>query len=732
MVIEAEVIPATTAAQIGGAALLFGALGNMATVIMKPGSAGPDPVGIWLTILILVLAIVAFVLPWDQFGPRSTLLLVPGAFAFIGFGNYTDPSPYVAGVYFILVGAWTGLCHPRFITLKLAPFFALFFWAPLYMVPHLDRLGISTAVITVVSVFIGESLGTLRTSLEESRRQLTESTERRLAALTRDSVDVTFVFGPDNTIRHVSPSVRARFGYAVEDITAMPLDEFLTTKVEGLSAETIEALLMGTYVADEGDTAKEFRLQHRSGVWIDIEAAAQNMVEDDDIGGILVHVRDVTGRKVLEADLQHKAFHDDLTGLANRGAFRKEVRKLVDRGKTVSVIFIDLDGFKSVNDTGGHKQGDRLLQLAAERILAVAPTHAVVARLGGDEFAIALQLPVHSAASLAELLVARLSESYTIDGVAVTIGASAGVSASDVFADGDRLISDADTAMYEAKSSEASQVVVFDPAMRSRRLEQIELRSRLRKAISDEEFVLHFQPAVDLVTGSWVGVESLVRWEQPGIGLVPPGAFIGAAENSGLIVELGRWILNEACREAASWPAERSDTWIAVNVSPRQFRDPGLLTDIESAVASSGLEPHRLVIEITESVLMEDIEAAGERLNALRHMGIRLAIDDFGTGYSSLAYLQSLPFDILKIDRSFVIEATTEPSHLKLLTMINRLGHDLGLVTLIEGIETPEQAKLVEGIHVDLAQGYYFARPAQSHDLGLCRQSLDVLADQAG
>ncbi|MEI2640673.1 MAG: hypothetical protein V9F03_17000 [Microthrixaceae bacterium] len=174
MVIEAEVIPATTAAQIGGAALLFGALGNMATVIMKPGSVGPDPVGIWLTILILVLAIVAFVLPWDQFGPRSTLLLVPGAFAFIGFGNYTDPSPYVAGVYFILVGAWTGLCHPRFITLKLAPFFALFFWAPLYMVPHLDRLGASTAVITVVSVFIGESLGTL----QDQSRGVPQTTDR--------------------------------------------------------------------------------------------------------------------------------------------------------------------------------------------------------------------------------------------------------------------------------------------------------------------------------------------------------------------------------------------------------------------------------------------------------------------------------------------------------------------------------------------------------------------------
>lgn len=713
-----EVIPAATAGWIGGVALLFAALGNLITVLLLPAGAPGRTVGVWLSALTLFVGLFALFAPWNRWGQQSTLVLVPVAFVLIGVGNYTDPLPYVAGVYFVLIGAWTGLCHRRFTTLALTPVFAAVYWVPLAVRPHPDRLESSVFIVTIVSVAIGEVLGTLRIGLENSQRQLAESSRRRFAALTRNSLDVTFVFGADNTIKYVSPAVERRFGYLPEALERVPLSEFLDSSVSGLSEATRGRLLDGSFFEDDSAVTHELQLRHADGSWIDVEVTAQNLVDDPDIAGIVIHVRDIRGRKALEADLQHRAFHDDLTGLANRAAFREEIGRAREAGRSLAVIFLDLDDFKEVNDTLGHEAGDRLLQLVAERLSSSVPGAVTIARLGGDEFGIALEADEAAALKTAQGLITRLSQPYVLADGEVLVGVSAGLALADPADPEELVIGNADIAMYEAKMLESPRVVAFEPQMRERLLHRVELTRRLRLALERGDFVVHYQPSLDTRTRRWVGAEALVRWDDGGEELVLPGRFINVAEETGLIVELGAWILEQACREATHWAdGTGAAPWVAVNMSARQFQDPRLLTTVEQALRSSGLPAERLVIEVTESILIGDTETAASRLWELSDMGVRLALDDFGTGYSSLSYLQAFPFDILKIDRSFVRNATTRPRDLALLQTINRLGHNLGLNTLVEGIETQAQADLVTAIGCDLAQGFHLARPMSAASL---------------
>ncbi len=709
---DSEVISPNTAGRIGGIALLFAAASNGVTAATSPAVGIEPTIGLWLSLALLVMAVLSFIAPWDRMGARSTLVLVPAAFVALAVGNYWDPLPYVAGLYFVLMGAWVGLCHPRFTTLTLTPLFALVFWAPLSAGAHLDRLASSTVIVTAVSVAIGEILGTLRVSLERSRLELARTAKRRFAALTRNSVDVTFVLGPNNKIWYVSPAAKERFGYEPSEIEDMHLQDFLSELVDGIADETVTNLIAGTYHEGSVTEAHELRMRHADGTWIDVEATAQNMLDDPDIEGIVVHVRDVRNRKALENDLHHRAFHDDLTGLPNRAAFRQQIRSSKAGGGQVSIVFMDLDGFKNINDTEGHQQGDELLKLIAQRLSRAVPDPEQIARLGGDEFAVLYRCGIDEAVENARSIVDLVSQPFSLNGTVTSVGASAGVAEAVQGQSDDQVIGDADMAMYEAKSKAKGSVAAYEPEMRSRLLERLDSKARLTRAIERSEFVLHFQPAINLKTGAWIGAEALVRWDRPGSGLVQPVEFIGIAEEAGLIVEIGRWIMHEACREATNWPeVDGEPLSVAVNVSAQQFQDPELLSDVASTLRSTGLAPERLIVEVTESMLIDDIEVAEERLRSLREMGIRLALDDFGTGYSSLSYLQALPFDILKVDRSFVVNATTEFRDLSLLQTINRLGHDLGLLTLIEGVESEEQARLVESINCDLAQGYYFAKP---------------------
>jgi len=440
-------------------------------------------------------------------------------------------------------------------------------------------------------------------------------------------------------------------------------------------------------------------------------------------------------REQLEAELAHQAMHDALTGLSNRRLCRERVASALEladaQGHHAAVLFLDLDDFKTVNDSLGHAAGDRLLVEVAERLLNATRGCDTVARLGGDEFAVLLKKVQSEGdpAVVAERIAAALRQPFVLDGKEMFVGTSIGIARSIPGDSAEDLLRNADLAMYEAKSRGKGIYRLFEPSMHEIARERLEIEADLRTALDRGEFRLLYQPVVDLETREMVSVEALVRWEHPTRGLVSPVDFIPAAEATGLIVPLGRWVLGEACRQAVLWEPEPVDAAaraidaapalaINVNLSGRQLQDPALMDDVATALAESGLDPHRLVLEITETVLMQRTEETLEALHALKALGVRLAIDDFGTGYSSLSYLQRFPVDVLKIDRSFIKDIGHAENNAAIARTVIALGDLLSLRTVAEGIETPEQLARLKTLGCVHGQGYHFSRPVSADDVG--------------
>jgi len=441
-----------------------------------------------------------------------------------------------------------------------------------------------------------------------------------------------------------------------------------------------------------------------------------------DDGHWMASFEEVTARHTAEASAIELAMHDPLTSLPNRELFHRRVvtalAEATQDGEAApdevgpAVLLVDLDRFKAVNDTLGHPMGDALLRLVAKRLRSVLRSYDVVARLGGDEFAL-LVSPIPEPVNLTQLakrIVDVLGRPYLIDGHLVNIGASIGVAlAPHDGLDHNRLLRNADLALYHAKESGRSTFSFFEPHMDARALARRSLEIDLRKALALREFELHYQPQVDLETDSIVGFEALLRWRHPERGLVSPADFIPLAEELGLIVPLGEWVLREACHEAARWPDGMS---VAVNVSPHQFADTARLVSlVAKSLASSGLPGHRLEIEITESVLLRNEQAVLAALRRLRAMDVRVAMDDFGTGYSSLSQLHSFPFDKIKIDRSFVKDQDDAVSQGAIIRAITALGVSLGMSTIAEGVETSDQLARIRAEGCTSVQGYLFSRP---------------------
>ncbi|KAA2237764.1 bifunctional diguanylate cyclase/phosphodiesterase [Salinarimonas soli] len=437
-------------------------------------------------------------------------------------------------------------------------------------------------------------------------------------------------------------------------------------------------------------------------------------------GGAVRTYTDVTARKQAERRIEHMARHDALTGLANRVLFRERLEgalgRCADRGETAAVLCLDLDQFKAVNDTLGHSVGDVLLKEVAARIVEAVRARDIVARLGGDEFAI-LQVGLgepEAAAALAARLVEALGRSFMVDGQLINVGTSIGIALAP--ADGldpDLLLKNADLALYKAKADGRGTFRFFESAMDKEVQNRRALELDMREAMAAGEFELHYQPLLDLARDRIVGFEALVRWNHPSRGTISPGIFIPVAEDTGLIVPLGEWVLREACAEAARWPA---DVRVSVNVSAVQFRQRNLVQLVMSALASSGLAPGRLELEITESVLMQESEASVRILHQLRALGVRIAMDDFGTGYSSLSYLRRFPFDKIKIDRSFVKELSANPESTAIVRAIVSLGRSLGISTTAEGVETHEQLEIVRAEGCTEIQGYLLSPPRPARD----------------
>ncbi|WP_181257111.1 putative bifunctional diguanylate cyclase/phosphodiesterase [Pseudaminobacter soli (ex Li et al. 2025)] len=438
----------------------------------------------------------------------------------------------------------------------------------------------------------------------------------------------------------------------------------------------------------------------------------------DNAPATLSTIVDVTERKRAEEHVTYLALHDPLTGVANRTLFTRELERAAGQGNPFAVLLLDLDDFKVVNDTLGHAAGDALLIEVTTRLRKILRGSDIVARLGGDEFAVLLP----GAASrtvidrLASRLIGDIAKIRTIDGAEVSITASVGAALSPNDASGtESLLKCADLALYRAKNSSKGQLRFFEPEMDSQVRERRALEMELRGADIEKEFELHFQPIFAVQTGQLRGFEALLRWNSPKRGMVSPAVFIPLAEETGMIHELGRWVVAEACRQAAGWPERLV---VAVNVSPVQFRRGDLVTNIGEALARSRLTPTRLEIEVTESVLLADTEANLAILRRIRELGARIALDDFGTGYSSMSYLRRFPFSRLKIDRSFIREIGGSPESLAIVRAIIGLGTSLGIDTTAEGVETVEQLNALRQENCGELQGFLFSPPVASAKVG--------------
>ena len=448
---------------------------------------------------------------------------------------------------------------------------------------------------------------------------------------------------------------------------------------------------------------------------------------DIDSVRVVVAHEDITSRKAAEEQLLHEAYHDVLTGLPNRALFTDRLGRAVMRTKrsegfVFAVLFLDLDGFKVVNDSLGHMAGDQLLMGIGRRLEACVRNGDTVARLGGDEFAILVNdiRDVGDALGMVDRIQQELGLPFLLGGHEVFTSASIGIAPSDARYDRPvEMLRDADTAMYRAKSIGKAHHVVFDQAMHTSVANRLRLETDLRRAIERDEFWVAYQPIVELDTGRIAGFEALVRWQHPERGLISPAEFIPAAEETGLIIPLDLWVIREACRQMHAWQHEFSDAlplMLSVNLSSKQFAHPGLIDRIDEILDETGIDPSCLRMEITESVIMGQPEAAMEKLRQIKLRKISLSMDDFGTGYSSLSYLHKFPFNILKIDRSFVSRIGPNGENAEIVATIVALAHNLGMKIVAEGVETIDQAAQLRSLHCQYAQGYYFARPLKAAD----------------
>ena len=561
--------------------------------------------------------------------------------------------------------------------------------------------------------------------------------EARFRSLVQNASDVTMVVGADTVVSYVTPPVQRVLGWEPAELLGVELADLVHPE-EAAYARAFYAEMDG-----DGDSAitVEWRVRHRDGSWRQFEVVNASLLDDDAVRGIVATLRDVTERRALERELEHQAFHDRLTGLANRALFRDRLEHALARRNRnqhpVAVLLLDLDDFKVVNDSLGHAAGDRLLVMVAERLRGHLRASDTTARLGGDEFAVLLDDPATAdeATLVAERLVEVLTAPYHLDGRELFVRASIGVAlAAATGQPADELLRDADMAMYAAKAQSRGGYQVFQPALHEAAVGRLALEADLQRGIEEGQFALHYQPILELASGRLVGLEALLRWHHPERGWVAPLDFIPAAEASGQIVPIGRFVLRQACRQAVAWQARfpARPLRMSVNVSARQLQEPDVAEDLKRVVDECGMDPRLLVLEITETVLVQDVEAMAAKLRALTACGLRVAVDDFGTGYSSLSYLHRFPVHLLKIDKSFIDRVDGSFDDAALARAIVRLGQALHLETVAEGVETASQLAALRELGCTFGQGYHFAKPLDAGGIEELLEAGGVYADTGG
>jgi diguanylate cyclase (GGDEF)-like protein/PAS domain S-box-containing protein len=583
----------------------------------------------------------------------------------------------------------------------------------------------SFAHLVVAGITLGIFGAMLAIAMALLLRRVGAQRSAQFRSLVHHASDLITVVDAHGEIRYQSPSASTLVGITSEALVGT---NYLDV-VEREDRQLFEVVLAGLVGSPDGSTTAEYRVTHEDGSSRFVESIVTNLLDDPTVRGLVLNTRDVTERKELEEELAHQAFHDSLTGLSNRAVFRDRLDHALARSirheRSLAVLLLDLDGFKTVNDSLGHDVGDELLVAVGARIEECARSSDTVARLGGDEFVVLLEEDVDEerSTSVAARMLKVLAAPFDVNDREVFIGASIGIAVGDGGSvDADELIRNADTAMYAAKAAGRGRYELFQPEMHVHALERFEVQADLRRALGRDEFRLHYQPIVDFASGGIQGVEALIRWMHPRRGLLPPGEFIAAAEETGLIVPMGMWVMEEACRQAATWRAEyphAANLWVSVNLSTRQLLEPDLVDRVREVLERSGLDPAALVLEITEGSLLQGVEETIDKLNDLKGLGIRLAIDDFGTGSSSLGHLRRFPIDVLKIDKSFVDDvATTGSEGPALVRAVVDLARTLQLQTVAEGIEEIEQLAQLRSAGCVSGQGFLFAKPLQADAMG--------------
>jgi len=562
--------------------------------------------------------------------------------------------------------------------------------------------------------FVIRMIGVVMEQKEQAESSLRLS-EDRFRSLIQNTLDATVVISEDGFFTYVSPSVTGMLGFEPNELLGKRATDFVHDEDRDRVRDRF---------GDEGSITPtgiflQFRMETKGDAFRHVEAVVTDQRARPAVGGYVANIRDITERKKFEALLSHRALHDSLTGLANRQLTLDRADQMLARarrtGGPAALCFLDLDNFKDTNDSLGHEAGDKLLRAVSERLTGALRASDTVGRLGGDEFVILTEGPSLTIGPMvvAERIRSALRRPFLLDGfegLPITVTASMGIATGDR-SSAQELLRDADVALYQAKAAGIGGCVLFEPEMQSAAVDRLELKSALYSALENEQFFLQYQPIFDLQTMRVRGVEALLRWNHPARGVIAPDEFIPMLEDTGLIVRVGRWVLQRACEQAAGWHRSGLPLTMSVNVSMRQLETDEFVTHVKDALIMSGLDPGVLVIEITESSLMRDADATIARLEHLKGVGVRVAIDDFGTGQSSLTYLRRFPVDELKVDRSFIAAMDGSEESEALIETLVELGRKLGLVTVAEGIESDLQAEGLRDHHCRWGQGFVFSRP---------------------
>lgn len=711
-------IPRRLVGRLAAIIFLFASLTNLTKLVNPPTLPISLPALVVLTGLLTVIAGIAWWCPWHRWPRTASLPLVPLGLTLITVSNLLSTEPYTYALYFIVAFVWIGVAHRSGTAIAFVPLLAVAYIVPIWILNQLTP-GTPIALIRtlIVCALVGETLAWLSQQAQRNQVSLAQrESETRFRSLVQHSSDMIVIVAADATIVYSTPSLERVLG----QVGASSPNRSLIDLLHPHDRASCQELLARSIASPGQNIGGTWRLLHQTGDWRPVEVTMINMLAEPTVAGLVVTMRDRSDQYALEERLRHLAFHDPLTRLANRTLLRDRVDHALANQSSptqrITVLFLDLDNFKQVNDSLGHSVGDQLLIEVANLLRKQLREDDTAARLGGDEFAVLLTDSGSGrlAIDIAERLIKAIHTPLTLQGREVIVGVSIGIAMTDSGATSvDELFRNADMAMYAAKKRGKGTYAIFEGMMHNVMVKQMALSVELHRAVERQEFELLYQPIVNLRTGRITGIEVLLRWRHPEHGLLAPASFIGQAEETGLIIPIGEWVIQQACHQLSRWQADRPierTLDLHINLSGRQFRHPDLVECIKRTLQRTQLTSARLVFEVTEGTLMGEAEATTRRLAELKQLGVGVAVDDFGTGASSLRFLQHVPIDLLKIDQSITSMINGNSDYLvhALVRFCTSLTHP----TQAEGIETVAQLALLQALGCQFGQGTLFMAPA--------------------